>query len=93
MFKHIKICLDGPICKCKAQDLAWSIKLLDDFSHTLVIRCRTCDQRLQVARKNFVAVFVLDTPYAEVASEPKSEPVVVGVPKAVSILDSETFQS
>jgi len=68
MFQRITIELDGPICKCTMQDLAWAIIVVKDGDvpkHTLAVSCKACKQELRVAPSEFKAGFKLDVAYPE----------------------------
>lgn len=68
MFQQLVIHLDGPICRCRVQALEWGITIVEHngtLVNTLIVSCKTCGQRLQVAPAEFKASFYLDEKYPD----------------------------
>jgi len=75
MFKKIVIQLDGPICTCENENLAWTVYLNKNETNCfLLIFCLTCQTKLEVPNKKFVACFELKKQYPKgVPPQNKSE--------------------
>lgn len=79
MFKKIIIELNGPICTCEEENLAWGTGIDKDSHPTLEIFCRKCGTKLLVPNKKFVARFKLDNAYpGKKTEEPKVEKTEMG---------------
>ena len=71
MFRRIVIHLDGPICTCEQEKLAWFMRTEvtqatdadPTESSSLEVYCTLCNTRLLVPSDKFVASFELATPY------------------------------
>lgn len=68
MFKRISIELDGPICNCDEQQIAWCpVEVRDEkgivTAHELHLTCKECKTKLIVPNGKFKASFSFDKPY------------------------------
>lgn len=65
MFKFLEIHLEGPICSCDKENLAWSLDIDEEFGEFdgVTILCQTCGEELYVYSQDFAAFFMFDKEY------------------------------
>lgn len=66
--------LTGPLCKCREQDLAWMIRVVDGKMEGMIVKCRKCEIALVVPRAKVAANFSLDTPYPDKGKQEDPDP-------------------
>lgn len=86
MFHRIDLILDGPICDCEEEHLAWIITTDDDGEVGLRFRCDTCKVELVIPPDRFHGNFVfVREPYpADREPEPVPEGQEEGVEAAAA---------